>query len=31
MKRLLGDNWALPRLDARNRDFFTAGVLTLQQ
>ena len=31
MKRVLGDNWALPRLDARNRDFFTAGVLTLQQ
>jgi len=31
MKRVLGDNWALPSLDALNRDFFTAGVLTLQQ
>ena len=31
MKRVLGDNWALPTLDAHNRDFFTAGVLTLQQ
>jgi len=31
MNRLLGENWALPRLDAYNRDFFTAGVLTLQQ
>ena len=31
MKRVLGDAWALPRLDAHNRAFFTAGVLTLQQ
>ena len=31
MTRVLGEDWALPRLDARNRDFFTAGVLTLQQ
>jgi len=31
MKRVLGDSWALPALDARTRDFFTAGVLTLQQ
>ena len=31
MTRVLGDDWALPRLEARNRDFFTAGVLTLQQ
>jgi len=31
MKRILGENWALPVLDAANRDFFTAGVLTLQQ
>jgi uncharacterized protein len=31
MKRVLGETWALPALDALNRDFFTAGVLTLQQ
>jgi uncharacterized protein len=31
MKRVLGDQWALPSLDTLNRDFFTAGVLTLQQ
>ncbi len=31
MKRVLGDTWALPSLDKLNRDFFTAGVLTLQQ
>jgi uncharacterized OB-fold protein len=31
MKRVLGEHWALPSLDARTRDFFTAGVLTLQQ
>ena len=31
MKRVLGDNWGLPSLDAPNRDFFSAGVLTLQQ
>jgi uncharacterized OB-fold protein len=31
MKRILGDTWVLPSLDALNRDFFTAGVLTLQQ
>ncbi|MBY0276910.1 OB-fold domain-containing protein [Candidatus Binatia bacterium] len=29
--RVLGDAWSLPRLDAHNRAFFTAGVLTLQQ
>lgn len=29
--RVLGDGWALPRLDAHNRAFFTAGVLTLQR
>jgi hypothetical protein len=31
MRRVLGESWALPALDALNRDFFTAGVLTLQQ
>ena len=31
MSRVLGENWALPGLDALNRAFFTAGVLTLQQ
>ena len=31
MTRILGEHWLLPRLDAHNRDFFTAGVLTLQQ
>ena len=31
MKRVLGDGWVLPALDALNRPFFTAGVLTLQQ
>ena len=31
MKRVLGEGWALPALDALNREFFTAGVLTLQQ
>ena len=31
MKRVLGENWALPILDAHNRDFFAAGVLTLQR
>jgi uncharacterized OB-fold protein len=31
MKRVLGESWALPALDARNRDFFTTGVLMLQQ
>lgn len=31
MKRVLGDGWALPVLDAHTRDFFTAGVLVLQQ
>jgi len=31
MKRVLGDGWALPALDRLNRDFFTKGVLTLQQ
>jgi len=31
MRRVLGERWALPTLDAHTRDFFTAGVLTLQQ
>ena len=31
MRRVLGEYWALPALDALNRAFFTAGVLTLQQ
>jgi uncharacterized OB-fold protein len=31
MKRVLGEGWALPALDALNREFFTAGVLALQQ
>ena len=31
MTRALGDHWGVPSLDALNRDFFTAGVLTLQQ
>ena len=31
MRRVLGESWALPALDAHNRAFFTAGVLTLQQ
>jgi uncharacterized OB-fold protein len=31
MKRVLGESWVLPALDDRNRAFFTAGVLTLQQ
>lgn len=31
MNRVLGERWLVPALDARNRDFFTAGVLTLQQ
>ena len=31
VQRVLGGAWALPRLDAHNRAFFTAGVLTLQQ
>jgi uncharacterized OB-fold protein len=31
MRRVLGEGWALPALDALNREFFTAGVLTLQQ
>lgn len=31
MTRVLGDGWPLPVLDAHNRAFFTAGVLTLQQ
>lgn len=31
MKRVLGESWVTPSLDAMNRDFFTAGVLTLQQ
>jgi uncharacterized OB-fold protein len=31
MKRVLGEEWALPALDDLNRPFFTAGVLTFQQ
>lgn len=31
MNRALGESWVLPALDAHNRAFFTAGVLTLQQ
>ncbi|MBM4243683.1 MAG: DNA-binding protein [Deltaproteobacteria bacterium] len=31
MKRVLGDDWVLPALDALNRAFFTSDVLTLQQ
>jgi uncharacterized OB-fold protein len=31
MRRVLGESWAVPALDALNREFFTAGVLTLQQ
>jgi uncharacterized OB-fold protein len=31
MKRVLGESWLLPALGVHNRDFFTAGVLTLQQ
>ncbi|MGH7788501.1 MAG: Zn-ribbon domain-containing OB-fold protein [Candidatus Binatia bacterium] len=31
MSRVLGERWLLPKLGAHNRDFFTAGVLTLQQ
>src|SRR5215470_16911435 len=31
MRRVLGDNWGVPSLDGLNRNFFTAGVLTLQQ
>jgi uncharacterized OB-fold protein len=31
MKRVLGDDWALPALDGLNRAFFTAGVLTFQR
>jgi hypothetical protein len=30
MSRVLGDDWMLPALDARNRDWFTAGRLALQ-
>lgn len=31
MKRVLGETWVVPALDAHNRAFFTAGVLTLQR
>ena len=31
MRRVLGESWVLPALDALNHAFFTAGVLTLQQ
>ena len=30
MPRVLGHDWMLPALDARNRDWFTAGRLALQ-
>jgi uncharacterized OB-fold protein len=30
MKRILGDAWLLPALDAKNRAWFTAGRLALQ-
>jgi uncharacterized OB-fold protein len=30
MTRYLGDDWLLPALDARNRDWFTSGELRLQ-
>jgi hypothetical protein len=30
MTRALGDDWLLPALDAKNRDWFTAGRLALQ-
>jgi uncharacterized OB-fold protein len=30
MTRFFGDDWMLPALDARNRDWFTAGRLALQ-
>lgn len=31
MKRVLGENWALPALEPLNRDFFTQGRVALQQ
>jgi len=31
MKRVLGENWALPALDDDNRAFFTSGKLVVQQ
>lgn len=31
MKRVLGDHWALPTLDALSRPFFTTGRIALQQ
>jgi uncharacterized OB-fold protein len=31
MTRHLGDDWLLPELDARNREWFTSGELRLQQ
>jgi uncharacterized OB-fold protein len=30
LTRVLGDDWLLPALDARNRDWFTSGRLLLQ-
>ena len=30
MTRILGDDWLLPALDARNRAWFTSGALALQ-
>jgi uncharacterized OB-fold protein len=30
MSRVLGDDWLLPALDARNRAWFTSGALALQ-
>lgn len=31
MKRVLGENWIVPGIDALNRAFFTSGKLMLQQ
>lgn len=31
MKRVLGENWALPALEPLNRPFFTTGKVALQQ
>lgn len=31
MSRLLGDDWTLPRIDARTRAWFTAGKLMVQR
>jgi uncharacterized OB-fold protein len=31
MKRFMPEDWALPALDDRNRDFFTSGKIALQE